>query len=53
VASSATIGDYTSFNGNVLALSSITMNPYARAVGRMLARNQAVTMTSTNIITKP
>jgi hypothetical protein len=53
VASSATIGDYTSFKGNILALSSITMKGYSRAEGRMLARNAAVTMTSTNIITKP
>ena len=51
--SSATIGDYTSFNGNVLALTSITMNSHAVAVGRMLARNGAVTLTSTNIIIKP
>lgn len=51
--SSATIGGYTKFKGNVLALTSITMGPYATAVGRMLARNGAVTMTSTNIIDKP
>lgn len=51
--SSATIGDYTSFQGNILALTSITMNAYATAVGRMLARNGAVVMTSTNIINKP
>ena len=51
--SSATIGDYTSFQGNILALTSITMNSHATAVGRMLARNGAVVMTSTNIINKP
>ena len=51
--SSATIGDYTSFQGNILALTSITMNSHATAVGRMLARNAAVVMTSTNIISKP
>jgi hypothetical protein len=51
--SSATIGDYTSFQGNILALTSITMNSYATAVGRMLARNGAVVMTHTNIINKP
>ena len=51
--SSATIGDYTSFQGNILALTSITMNSNATAVGRMLARNGAVVMTSTNIISKP
>lgn len=53
VGSSATIGDYTSFKGNILALTSITMNAYARADGRMLARNGSVVMTSTNIINKP
>ena len=51
--SSATIGDYTSFQGNVLALQSITMGAYSTAVGRMLARNAAVVMTSTNTINKP
>jgi hypothetical protein len=53
VSVSATIGDYTNFYGNVMALTTITMNPYAVATGRMLARNGAVTMTSTNIINKP
>ncbi|WP_248902973.1 Ig-like domain-containing protein [Flavobacterium sp. K5-23] len=51
--SSATIGDYTSFKGNILALQSVTMGAYSTAVGRMLARNGAVVMTHTNIITKP
>ena len=51
--SSAVIGDYTSFYGNVLALQSITMNSHATAVGRMLARNGSVVMTATNIINKP
>jgi hypothetical protein len=51
--SSATIGDYTIFQGNILALTSITMNSHATAVGRMLARNGAVVMTHTNTITKP
>jgi len=53
VGSSAIIGDYTSFKGNILALTSITMNAYARAEGRMLTQNASVTLTSTNIITKP
>jgi hypothetical protein len=51
--SSATIGDDTSFKGNVLALTSITMNSGAIAEGRMLARNGSVVMTNTNIINKP
>jgi hypothetical protein len=53
VSSSATIGDFTHFKGNILALSSITMNSGAVADGRMLARNGSVVMTSTNIINKP
>jgi len=53
ISSSATIGDFTHFQGNVLALSNITMNSGAVADGRMLARNGSVIMTSTNIINKP
>ncbi len=53
VSASATIGDYTHFQGTILAFSSITMNSGAVAEGRMLARNAAVTMTDTNIINKP
>lgn len=53
VGQSVYIGDYTSFYGNILALTSITMNAYSRAQGRMLTQNAAVTLTSTNIITKP
>jgi Ice-binding-like/Bacterial Ig-like domain len=53
VGSSATIGNFTSFKGNVLALTSITMNSGATAAGRMLARNGSVVMTNTNIINKP
>lgn len=51
--SSATVGDYTSFKGNILALQSITMGSHSTAEGRMLARNGAVVMTHTNIINKP
>ncbi len=53
VASSATIGGYTSFYGNIMAYTSITMGGYAVATGRMLAINAAVVMTSTNTINKP
>ena len=53
IGSSATIGDFTSFKGNVLALTSITMNSGAIAQGRMLAINGAVVLTSTNTINKP
>jgi hypothetical protein len=52
VGSSATIGAGTQFKGNILALTSITLNSDAVAQGRMLARNGAVTMTNTNIITR-
>jgi len=51
--SSATIGEFTSFKGNVLALTSVTLNSGASAEGRMLAQNGAVVLTNTNIIYKP
>ncbi|MFA5850485.1 MAG: ice-binding family protein [Bacteroidales bacterium] len=53
IGSSATIGDNTSFKGNLLALTSITLNTGATLEGRVLARNGAVVLTSTNIINKP
>lgn len=53
IGSSATIGDYTSFKGNILALTSVTMNAFSQATGRMLCSNGAVTLTSTNTISKP
>jgi hypothetical protein len=53
VGSSATIGGGTSFEGNVLALTSITMNSSATATGRMLCINGAVVMTNTNFIIRP
>jgi len=53
ITSSATLGANTSFNGNLLALSSITLDSGAKVTGRVLARNGAVTLASTNIITKP
>jgi hypothetical protein len=53
VGSSATLGDNTIFKGNILALTSITMNSGAEAQGRMLARNGSVVMTNANIIEKP
>jgi hypothetical protein len=53
VGRSATIGNYTTFKGNILALTSITMNSHATVQGRMLARNGAIVMTHTNIISKP
>jgi len=53
ITSSATLGANTSFKGNLLALTSITLDSGATVTGRVLARNAAVTLTSTNIITKP
>lgn len=53
VGNSAVIGDYTSFHGNILALTSITMNAYSQTIGRMLCRNGSITLTSTNFISKP
>jgi len=53
VGSSATIGDFTSFKGTILALTSITMESGAIIEGRLLAQNGAVVLTNTNIISKP
>ena len=44
VTSSATLGSFSSFKGNVLALTSITMTTGATLTGRALARNGAVTL---------
>jgi hypothetical protein len=51
VGSSATIGTSSSFVGNILALTSITMTTGATLQGSALARNGAVTL-DTNTITK-
>ena len=51
VGSSATLGTNSIFKGNILALSSITLNTGANVEGRVLARNGAVTM-DTNTIAK-
>lgn len=52
VGSSATLGSSTSFRGNLMALTSITLVTNANIVGRALARNGAVTLDS-NHITPP
>ncbi len=49
VGSSATLGTTTRFQGNILALASITLNTSARITGRALARNGAVTMDTNNV----
>jgi hypothetical protein len=53
VGSSATLGSATQFQGNLMALTSITMNTGANILtGRALARNGALTL-DTNQITPP
>jgi hypothetical protein len=53
VGSSATLGTTTRFQGNLMALTSITLNTGADvAAGRVLARNGAVTLHA-NDITRP
>ena len=52
VGESATIGADSSFAGNILALTSITLATGASLSGRALARNGAVTL-DTNTISKP
>jgi hypothetical protein len=49
VGSSATLGTRTSLRGNVLALSSISVNDAATVDGRLLARNAAVTLINDTI----
>ena len=50
VGSSATLGTTTAFEGNILALTSITLNNGANILdGRALARNGAVTLDTNNI----
>ena len=46
IGSSATLGTTTAFVGNLIALSSITLNTGATSTGRLLARNGAVTIDS-------
>jgi ice-binding like protein/exosortase sorting signal-containing protein len=49
IGSSATLGTTTSFIGNLIALSSITLNNGANIIGRALARNGAVTLDTNNV----
>jgi hypothetical protein len=50
VGSSATLGTTSSFSGNILALASISVGTGASILGRLLARNAAVTLLSNSII---
>lgn len=49
VGSSATLGTTTAFRGNILALSSITLNTGATMIGRALARTAAVTLDTNTV----
>lgn len=49
VGSSATLGTGSSFAGNILALTSITLTTGAGLNGRALARNGAVTLDTNNV----
>ena len=49
VGSSATLGTTTAFKGNILALTSITLNTGATVSGRTLARNGAVTLDANQV----
>jgi hypothetical protein len=49
VGSSATLGTGTALQGNIVALTSITLNTGANATGRLLARNGAVTLDSNQV----
>lgn len=53
VGSSATIGTASQWQGNILALSSITLVDNATLFGRALARNGAVSLGTNNTITLP
>jgi hypothetical protein len=49
VGSSATLGTGTSFAGDILALTSITLTTGANTSGKLLARNGAVTLDTNNV----
>lgn len=49
VGSSATLGTNSIFQGNILALVSVTLNTGANVTGRVLARNGAVTLDANTI----
>jgi hypothetical protein len=53
VGSSATIGTGSQWQGNIIALTSITLVDNANLTGRALARNGAVSLGTNNTITLP
>jgi hypothetical protein len=52
VGSSATLGSTTAFQGNVMALTSISLNNGVTVIGRMLARNGQVSLIN-DVLTRP
>jgi hypothetical protein len=52
VGTSATLGSTTAFQGNLMALASISLNNAATVLGRMLARNGQVSLIN-NVLTAP
>lgn len=53
VGSSATLGATSQWQGNIIALSNITLLDNATVFGRVLARNGAATLGSNNVVTVP
>jgi hypothetical protein len=53
VGSSATIGIGSAWQGNIIALTSITLNDNATLTGRALARNGSVALSNGNVVTLP
>jgi hypothetical protein len=53
VGSSATLGNGTVFRGNIIALTTITLNNTVTMTGRALARNGAVSLGTSDTITLP
>jgi Ice-binding-like len=52
VGSSATLGSTTAFEGNLMALTSISLNNGASVIGRVLARNGQISLID-NVLTRP
>jgi hypothetical protein len=52
VGSSATLGTSTAFEGNILALESVSLNDSVTVLGRVLARNGEVTLIN-DVLTTP
>ena len=53
VGSSATLASGSAMKGNIVALTSVSLGTTANLIGRALARNGAVSLAGTNIITLP